>query len=352
MLAYSTIAESSARTRTASTPVRLAGVARWLVKAALQKGMSALPASESVNYVFQRRVSRSLPASEAAFRRKFERAVAHVRAYEEHGRGEPLGEAVLYEFGAGWDLAVPLAYWSLGVDRQLLVDIHASVRVDLVNVSLERLRRLGPELERATGRRLRAPDDLASADELETRFGISYVAPRDARATGFDAASVDLVTSTNTLEHIPANDVPPILAECRRLLRVDGVLSSRIDLADHYSYFDRSLSPYHFLRYGDSRWRWLNSDLLYQNRLRRPDYLRAFADAGFEVVEEVASRPDDAGLAALARIEVAPRFRDYALDDLAVTSLVLVARPATSADALARELDEGVRDPRARASGR
>jgi SAM-dependent methyltransferase len=303
-------------------------VARWLVKAALQKGMSALPASESVNYVFQRRVSRSLPASEAAFRRKFERAVAHVGAYEQHGPGKPLPEAVLYEFGAGWDLAVPLVYWALGAERQLLVDIHANLRLDLVNVTLERLRRLGPELEPTAGRALRAPDEVSSADELDERFGIAYVAPRDARATGFDAASVDLVTSTNTLEHVPARDIPPILAECRRLLRAEGILSSRIDLADHYSYFDRSLTPHHFLRYDDSRWRWLNSDLLYQNRLRRPDYLGAFADAGFEIVEEVAARPDDAGLAALARIDVAPRFRDYALDDLAVTSLVLVARPA------------------------
>jgi SAM-dependent methyltransferase len=290
--------------------------------------MSALPASERVNYLFQRHVSRSLPASEAAFRRKFERAVAHLRAYERHGPSRPVSEAVLYEFGAGWDLAVPLAYWSLGVDRQVLVDIHANFRLELVNGTLERLRSLAPELEAVAGRELRAPEAIVSAEELEARFGIRYVAPRDARATGFDAASIDLVTSTNTLEHIPATDIPPILTECRRLLRPDGLMSSRIDLADHYSYFDRGLSPWNFLRYDDARWRWLNSDLLYQNRLRRPDYLGAFAEAGLEVVEEVASRPDEAGLAALARLEVAERFRGYELDDLAVTALVLVARPS------------------------
>jgi SAM-dependent methyltransferase len=303
-------------------------VARWLVKAALQKGMSALPASESVNFLFQRHVSRSLPASEAAFRRKFERAVAHLRAYEEHGPARPLPEAVLYELGAGWDLAVPLAYWSLGVERQRLVDIHANLRLDLVNGTLARLRRLAPELESVAGRELRAADDVSSPAELAGRLGIEYVAPRDARATGFEASSVDLVTSTNTLEHIPAADLRPILRECRRLLREDGVLSSRIDLADHYSYFDRSLTPYNFLRYEDARWRFLNSDLLYQNRLRRPDYLGAFADAGLGVVEEVASRPDEAGRADLARLEVAERFRGYDLDDLEVTALVLVARPA------------------------
>lgn len=303
-------------------------MARWLAKAALQKGMSALPASERVNYLFQRHVSRSLPASEAAFRRKFERAAAHLQAYERHGPRKPVSEAVLYEFGAGWDLAVPLSYWALGVERQLLVDIHANLRLELVNGAIERLQTLAPELGAAVGREARVPDGVSSASDLEQRFGIAYIAPRDARATGFDAESVDLVTSTNTLEHIPARDIPPILRESRRLLRPDGVFSSRIDLADHYSYFDRGLSPWNFLRYDDARWRWLNSDLLYQNRLRRPDYLGAFTEAGLGIVDEVASRPDDAGLAELARLDVADRFRGYALDDLAVTALVLVARPA------------------------
>jgi SAM-dependent methyltransferase len=297
---------------------------RWLAKAALQKGVSALPAAESVNYLFQRHVSRSLPASEAGFRRKLDRAAGHLGAYAEHGPPRPLADGVCYEFGAGWDLTVPLAYWALGVERQLLVDIHANLRFDLVNGTLVRLERSDDE------RLVRRPGaaDVASAAELEERFGISYVAPRDARATGFDAASVDFVSSTNTLEHIPAYDLCPILAECRRLLRPDGVLSSRIDLRDHYSYFDPSLSPYNFLRYSDRAWRLFNSRLLYQNRLRRPDYLRAFADAGLEVVEEVASRADEPALASLRELELAPRFRGYPPDELAVTALVVVARPS------------------------
>lgn len=304
-------------------------MARWLGKAALQKGMSALPAAESVNYLFQRHVSHSLPASEVAFRRKFDRAVAHLHAYEEHDPSRPIGEAVVYEFGAGWDLTVPLAYWSLGVDRQILVDIHSNLRLELVNGTIERLRRSQAELEEATGREVRAPGDsgVTAAVELEERFGIAYVAPCDARATGFDADSVDLVTSTNTLEHIPADDIGPILVECGRLLRPDGLMSSRIDLTDHYSYFDRSLSPYNFLRYSDRTWRWLNSRLLYQNRLRRPDYLRLFAGAELEVVAETPSGPKDGELERLRELELAPRFRGYALDDLAVQALVLVARP-------------------------
>jgi SAM-dependent methyltransferase len=316
---------------------------RWLAKAALQQGIGALPHAESVNYVFQRRVSRTLPAGEDVFRRKFGRALGHLGAYVEHGPRRDLAEATFYEFGAGWDLAIPLSYWALGLDRQVIVDIRPNLRPELVNLTLERLRRLGPELGAEAARRLRDPPgaQIRSAADLEEAFGIHYLAPRDARATDLDAESVDFVTSTNTLEHIPADDLVPILRECHRLLRPDGGLSSRIDLCDHYSYSDRRLSPYNFLRFSDRTWRLLDSKLAHQNRLRRPDFLDAFEEAGLSVVSEQSSRASETAVEGLRELGLAPRFRSYALDELAVTGMVLVALPASaSSPDAAEELDD------------
>lgn len=301
---------------------------RWLAKAALQQGISALPRAESVNYVFQRRISRTLPAGEGGFRRKFRRALGHLRAYDEFGPPLDVGDASFYEFGAGWDLAIQLSYWALGVERQTLVDIRPNLRPELVNVTLDRLQRLRGELEAEAGRPVRDPGGtrIASAADLDV-FGIAYLAPRDARATGLEAASVDFVTSTNTLEHIPVGDLVSILRECRRLLRPDGSMSSRIDLCDHYSYSDRRLTPYNFLRYSDRAWRVLDSGISHQNRLRRPDYLQAFAAAGLVVIDERGRAPEG-GVELLRALEFAPRFRAYTLEDLAVTRLFLAARPA------------------------
>ncbi|HEX5467564.1 MAG TPA: class I SAM-dependent methyltransferase [Gaiellaceae bacterium] len=298
---------------------------RWVAKALLQKGLSGLPQPERANYLLQRHVTRSLPVSEQGFRRLFRRAVQHLDAYEAHGPGRPASEAVFYEFGAGWDLAVPLSLWSLGVERQVVVDLRPNVRLPLVTASLARLRAIRAE----GGRELRDPGraSVESPAELEQRFGIQYLAPRDARATGLPAGSLDFVSSTSTLEHVPAEELLPLLAECRRLLRPDGAISCRIDLSDHFSHFDSAVGPYDFLRYGERTWRLVNSRLLYQNRLRRPDYLRAFAQAGLTVTAEQAWRPKDPRLPD----DLAPRFRAYGADDLAVQKLRLVARPSPDA---------------------
>ena len=305
---------------------------RWLAKAALQRGLGALPQGERLNYVFQRRVLRSLPAGESVFRRKFSRALQHLRAHEEHGPGTPRGEAVFYEFGAGWDLAIPLAFVALGVGRQVLVDIRPSVRVELVNESLAAFERLWPELEAEAGRELRPLGrGIAAVGELEARFGIRYLAPCDARHTGLPEGSIDFVSSTDTCEHIPAADLAEIFRECRRLLRPGGAFSCRIDLQDHYAYFDKRLSRYNFLRFSERAWSLVNSPLHHQNRLRSPDYLRLVRDAGFELVVERPSGPSDDGLAELRALPLAPRFRTYPLEELGVTILSFVARSPNAA---------------------
>ena len=301
---------------------------RWLAKAALQRGLGFLPQGERLNYLFQRHLVHSLPAGEAVFGRKFARALQHRRAYEEHGPGTSAAEAVFYEFGVGWDLAIALSYAALGVGRQLLVDIRPSARVELVNDSLAAFERPWDELEREAEQELRKlGGPVSSLGELEERFGIAYLAPRDARATGLPAESVDFVSSTDVCEHVPEVDLAKIFRECRRLLRPGGIFSCRIDLQDHYAYFDQSLSRYNFLRFSDRTWRVVNSPLHYQNRLRARDYLRLVREAGFELVAERPSGPGEDGLDELRALPLAARFRNgYTPKELGVTVLSFVAR--------------------------
>ena len=285
---------------------------RWVAKAALQRGLGLLPQGERLNYLFQRHVARSLPGGEPVVRRKLARARQHLEAF-----GRPAESAVFYEFGAGWDLAIPLSFSALGVGKQVVVDIRPSARVELVNETIALLER---ELGSLGG-------SVLSLAELDERFGIAYLAPRDARATGLDAESIDFVTSTDVCEHIPEDDLAQIFRECRRLLRPGGAISCRIDLQDHYAYFDRGISRYHFLRFSDRAWGLVNSPLHFQNRLREPDYRRLVEGAGLEIASWTPSGPSPEGLAELEAMELAPRFRNgYTTQELGVTVLSFVAR--------------------------
>ena len=302
----------------------------WRAKALLQAAFSRVPLGEGLNHLFQRHVTRSLPLDDVRFLEVVESARRHVELLARHG-ARPLGEATFFEFGAGWDLVVPLALWAFGVERQILVDIRPLGRSDLVRQTLRKLARL--ELPAGVWRRpsREPPEGPGFLAALRASYGIEYLAPCDARQTGLGAETLDCVTSTNTLEHIPPDEILAILRECRRLLRPGGRMSFHIDYQDHYSYFDRGISVYNFLRYSDRRWRLWSPALHFQNRLRHRDHLALFEHAGLALLAEETAGGSPEDLAALARVPLDGRFSGYTAAELAVRSAWVVLAPGATA---------------------
>jgi len=152
---------------------------------------------------------------------------------------------------------------------------------------------------------------------LRQYYGIEYLAPCDARNTHFESNSINFITSTNTLEHIPLQDTQAILKECYRLLKPDGLMSFIIGYRDHYSFFDKSISVYNFLRYSDFIWKIFNPSLHYQNRLRHKDYLNLIKSAGFTILEEHLSKTTEDDIKEIKKINLAEIFKEkYKLDEL------------------------------------
>ena len=162
-----------------------------------------------------------------------------------------------------------------------------------------------------------------SGPELLAALGIRSIIG-DARALELPSASLDLICSNNTLEHIPAAVIASMLTEFRRLLRPPGVMSHFIDMADHYALFDRKITRYNFLRYPEPAWRLFNNELHYQNRLRLADFRALHEQRGFEVLEEENRREP---LAVLRSVPLAERFAGYDEDELAVYDSWMVSRP-------------------------
>ncbi len=158
---------------------------------------------------------------------------------------------------------------------------------------------------------------------------MTYLAPVDVAATGLDDEAFDFASSTSTLEHVPRAEIPPLLAECRRLLRPGGVITLLIDYKDHYGAFDPSCSVYNFLRFSDRRWRKYSPSFHFQNRLRHSDYVHLVELAGFEIAEVTTVDPTDADRRWLQDNEIDSSFAGYAPDDLLTRDAHIVAtRPS------------------------
>lgn len=303
---------------------------KWKYKALLQMVLSHIPYGERLNYFFQRHVTKSLPISDIEFIDLVACAKEHIDMFCKY-RVQPLKEAVFYEFGAGWDLIIPLVFYALGVEHQILVDIRKLIKLELINYNVEKFQQMAFDLEfpRIPHQFLDNGCDILVS--LKKYYGIDYRAPHNAKHSVIEPASIDCITSTNTMEHIPPRDIQAILRECHRILKDSGLISFRIDYQDHYAYFDSRISVYNFLRYPDKIWAFFNPPLHYQNRLRHRDYLYLFLEAGFEIVEEKYTNGSDADLKSINRLQMDKRLSiGYSFTELAVRNSLVVLQKANS----------------------
>lgn len=304
---------------------------KWHLKAALQGAMSLFPFRQRMNYVFQKYVTRSLKENPTQFISRLGMAGAHLEFFTRlNGR---LPQAVL-ELGTGWRPVVPIGLWLCGVDNLTSIDIQDLRRPEQILLTIQQfvskdsdtLREKIPLLrdDRMASLRERAAV-MTEGTSLQflTDIGVKFIVG-DARATSFAASSFDHIVSNTTFEHIPGPILSDILKEFRRIITPDGLMTHFIDMSDHYSHFDKSITPYNFLRYSSGQWRWFNNELQYQNRLRMSQYMALHREAGITVVEE----RTNGDATQLDTVPLASEFRGFSREDLAVSSGWIVARPA------------------------
>jgi hypothetical protein len=300
-----------------------ARVPSWLLKAGAQGAISILPWRRRLNRLFQERVTGNVQLTARRFESKVAQAERHLRHRSEAKPDSPLPRSAL-ELGTGWHPVVPIALALSGVERIVTVDIdpltdgdRAREALDLFASYLERdrLAAILPGVQAARARRLLDASrglQRGDAQTLLAPLGIELEVT-DARRTGLAPGSIDFFVSNNTLEHIPPDRLRALVTEFRRLAAPGAVMDHFIDMRDHYSSFDRSISRLNYLRYPEPVWRLFNNRLHYQNRLRVSDYRALVEAAGFTIVAEHRTRgkPHEFDDLALDR-----RYRDTPRSDL------------------------------------
>jgi SAM-dependent methyltransferase len=226
--------------------------------------------------------------------------VARSYAATAAARGKPITGATVCVLGYGGGLGVGLYLLEAGAGHVVLQDPFAPPR---------------------TARNRALPADLLAKyvrGDAPDPARITLVHERLEAYAARHPASVDRIVSSSVLEHV--DDVPRLIAATRAVLRPDGHCIHGIDLRDHFF-----KHPFEMLCYDGATWaRWLDASN-HLNRLRLPDYERAFRAVFAHVELTAIDHLRDAFRAARPRIR--PEFLTGDEDIDAVSSIQLECWP-------------------------
>lgn len=266
----------------------------------------------NLHYYSQRYVTKRLPRKITPVDKTASDFLLHINTFKKYFGS--LDNTTYFEFGAGWDIYSNIVMYCYGIEKQIVVDIKPLIKPELVNLVIEQLKT--GILPNSDYKPTKLLSDNNYLEELKQFYGIDYCGNSDARKTELPDCSIDLIATTNTLEHIPYLTIKSILQECYRLCHKRSVLSMKIDYSDHYCHTDKKITPYNFLKYNKYLWSYLNPGIHYQNRLRHSDYKQLFEESGFKIVNESSYTPT-IGLEQLNSIKMDRAFSSYDREDLA-----------------------------------
>lgn len=297
----------------------------------VQRVCAALPGGGHIYYWLQRYLG---ALRRPRFMARFERQRAFLDRLVKRGRSAEKAEIV--EVGAGRVPVIPVGFWLTGASRVRTYDINRYLKMSLLRDLLHWISRNEDGLlslwqGAVPSASLKARLDIVrrTRDDPEKflkESRIEYVAPGDAARTGLPESSVDIHYSAYTLEHIPGDVIADILREAHRILRPDGLTFHFVDLSDHFSHADASISPVNFLRFEEKEWgRLAGNRFAYHNRLRLDDYERILAKSPFRVVDIRRDIDAEAAEVLQAGFQIASPFRGRSVETLACRTLEILA---------------------------
>ena len=257
--------------------------------------------------------------------------------------GNALIDASVFEVGTGRRLNVPIVLWLLGAKEVISVDLNRYLRPELVaaDVNYYRIHRAWLEDSLMS---VRMPSDCvdrlnrllsvsaSSNRELVNNIlrlcRITYVAPTEPTAMGFETDRFDIQLSTHVLEHVTPSALVRILEDGARILKSGGICVHLIDLSDHFAHSDGKISRVNFLQFDEDEWsHYAGNRFMYMNRLRASDYLDVFRHIGFRIFR-LESAIDHHCLRLIRRgvVPIAEYFRGKDDDDLATLRLLVCGK--------------------------
>lgn len=305
-------------------------MAIWIAKAIVQKVISFLPNKHSVNYFFQKNITKGLVLTDVLFETKLGHCKQHIEAYSSENPNKQNFSSL--ELGTGWFPVVPIGLFLRNAGRMYSVDIESLLTIENTKTTIKKfidyhdtglLEKLFPGYNPERMDQLRKLyHEENTLGQINEALHFEIIVGDILDKTILKNVQVDLIHSNNTFEHIPSVILEQILFRFKELLSPNGIMSHFIDLSDHFSHFDKKITSYNFLSFSDSTWKLIDNSIQPQNRLRISDYKSLYKKVELPIRNEILISGDPSDL---RKIKLAEKYRNINQKDLLVTHALLVS---------------------------
>jgi len=224
----------------------------------------------------------------------------------------------ILELGTGWvhweSLYISLFYdveviaFDVWDNRQLLgFKTYAS---QLLN-ELHNIKRPEKQLNRAKSL-LKRLKDCDNFDDIYEILNITYLIDETGSLKNVSDDSIDLIYSSDVLEHIPIKSVGSLFKDMHRVLKVNGLSAHWVVPFDHLTIYDSSLNGKNYLQYSEKKWKLLfENKVQYINRLQMSEWVELFNKHSFKLIHCFVEQRTD-----ISELHVSNRFSHLSNDDL------------------------------------
>lgn len=304
---------------------------KWILKAVVQKTISFLPYKHRINFLFQKYITKGVRLSDDYFLDKLLH-FKHHQGFAKQYLGT-LHQKQVFELGTGWYPVIPIAFFLNKVAGVKTVDIAGLLSKQGLIQTIEKFL-----VYHQTGKlskvldydetKIKVLDNLLSQapsldlSALLAELHINYTVG-DAAEIEASSASVDLLVSNNTFEHVYPRDLRRLLSKFKQLVKNGGLMVHFIDMSDHFAHLDQSITIYNFLQFSEKQWQGIDNSIQPQNRWRINQYRDLYQQLEIPITEEEV-RPGSRE--ALATIVLDPFFKQMPSKDVMISHTYIVSK--------------------------
>lgn len=186
---------------------------------------------------------------------------------------EDMAEKNILEIGSGWVPVMPYLFKYLGKCNEVhTYDLNEHYQKSSIK-----------ELIKYFQNNLKIDVSLHDENKYYLPDWITYKPKENLIHTALPD-NIDLIASRFVLEHVTPQDIFLMHKRFKEKYDNNTFVVHLISPSDHRAFSDNSLSLYDFLQYSEQDWNNIQTKFDYHNRLRLPQYLKIFKEAGYEIL--------------------------------------------------------------------